>query len=288
MDDIKDTLTAPFKWAAGTPDEKTVILNFMKEGHDYGPNGADYDQASIIRRELMGFEYADWKTIPRLFAYRRYPTTLSPGNAESPDVHTAINAVRTHLKQHGGPLDQLVIYGHGSVGGKDRDIKIGEHFPVSLEDFIFELSSLRDEFGDQIAKRLVFASCELFKNLTPDEMETYLEFARDMKMDIVGSSYSISVSNKYDDMAGSFIKFTSDGQILKDELTDEELGLYRLTAEFNGDAPLITDDADPGMSSAENNIAAQARAIIDIPRTVPPEGSVRKKIEPSIGKPIEP
>lgn len=149
------------------------------------------------------------------------------------DVTMSIfNHVSKHVRKY-GTINELWIEGHGSTltmgNNQNKDFDIMKF--INLTD---KFSSLFENFP-KISNRIIFDGCDTFKKLTPPEIEKLRNFADKYDIEIVGTtSPTASVNHSrfkylgiFEEIVtdclkpffgGRYIKFTPEGEVLRDKL----------------------------------------------------------------------
>lgn len=134
-----------------------------------------------------------------------------------------IRTIENHVKRN-GTVKEIIISGHGGycqVNGGDAESV------VDVSKLLNDLVSLEKKIGKKITNRIVFDGCRVFAELTDEKINTYSKFAKEHKIEIVGSTSDITDS--LFTHAGRFVEFTTNGKIIRDAKRDCPYNLYSLS-----------------------------------------------------------
>jgi len=119
-----------------------------------------------------------------------------------------VNAIIDHVREH-GTLNELALHAEGG----SRILFTGKTERIEIDSFLNRLISEQRQLKMQITKRVVFLACNIFTNLSPEQVGSYRQKAMELDSDIVGttSEYIGSFGQK-----GRLVQFTHDGAVIKD------------------------------------------------------------------------
>jgi hypothetical protein len=128
-----------------------------------------------------------------------------------------IDTVREHVKKY-GTLGEIRLGGHGDSESIGSSL-VGHSDDLDLQGFLFRLQQLQTELGIKIADRVVFSGCEVFTNLTPEDVNFYRDAAKILGSEIAGPTSTGAVA--YGVMhAARYVRFTPNGKVERDPIMD--------------------------------------------------------------------
>lgn len=140
-------------------------------------------------------------------------------------IKAVSDSITTHIDKN-GRLKLLVVAGHGStnqmalgngqVYGPETPITIISNFEL-LQGLVDLQEKLQSEgrLQGRLADNIILGGCSVFANLTPEDAETYNDFAKKLGP-ITGSTIDIMVMDrKYlkEGIAGNFVVFNGSGPL---------------------------------------------------------------------------
>lgn len=201
---------------------------------------------------------------------------ITKGRNEKDATANVLSIIKEHVKKY-GTLDELVIEGHGSKekmsSGKT------ELNNIDIENILYHLLDLEKELGKKITNRTVFSGCSTFFELKNDEIRVYREFAKEHKIQIVGSTSTTRSGEGYS--IGRFVQFTTEGRVIRDKL-DTRYNLYALE---NNDTSWIDNHLGKTQEEIEKEsrkeLIEEASKLIQFKGIVPAgvEKQIRNKID---------
>jgi hypothetical protein len=146
--------------------------------------------------------------------YRRQPTIYHLNSAKegTHDTRVIYHTIEEHLKKY-GPLEELMIDGHGEKN------KIGRTAQIEAWGLLQQMVVLQEKLGIKPAKRIVFYACDVFADLSPNDVRRYKSLAKQLGAEVVGATTTVVGS------AGRFVQFTPEGTVKRDRL-DSPIGVW--------------------------------------------------------------
>ncbi len=134
------------------------------------------------------------------------------------------NILKEHIKKF-GTIDEIMLIGHGG----STDIIGSKNIKINLLTYTFldKIEELKNELSCSITNRIVFNGCEVFSNLRDGEIKYYSDFAKENKIEIVGTT-SIICDGPILPNSGRYVKFSTDGKIVRDSKLDHPNHLFSL------------------------------------------------------------
>jgi hypothetical protein len=191
----------------GRDPKKVLFMDFDK--NDKG----DYPDPALV----PFFEKVGVAAISGLLAetgYRKQPTIYHLNSAKEGvhDTRVIYRTIEEHLKKY-GPIEELMIDGHGE---KNR---IGTTAQMEAWGFLQEMVYLQKKLGIKPAKRIVFYACDVFADLSPQDVRRYKHLAKELGAEVVGATTEVAGNT------GRFAQFTPEGTVKRDRL-DSPLGVW--------------------------------------------------------------
>jgi hypothetical protein len=121
------------------------------------------------------------------------------------DPEVIIRTLKEHAKKY-GTIDEVMISGHGNRNS------IGQSAPLDTRWFLSELNQAENELGIKIANKIDFEGCEVFRELTPQDVALYKGYAKLLQVDIVAPTTElVTLSNMKGYIEGHYWEFTKEG-----------------------------------------------------------------------------